>query len=104
MAKQTASAASADGGRRRDGAGLGPKRVFEGVQAVKESTTYQAIVEEGQIKEARKLILRHGKRKFGRPTAAVARALEGTEDLDRLERLSDRLLTAASWTELLDAE
>lgn len=71
---------------------------------MKESTTYQAIVEEGQIKEARKLILRQGKKKFGRPTAAVTRTLEGTEDLDRLERVHDRLVTAASWQDLLDAE
>ena len=71
---------------------------------MQESVTYQAIVEEGQIKEARKIILRMGKKKYGRPPAAVTRALESTQDLDRLERLSDRLLTAASWTDLLDAE
>ena len=80
------------------------KKVFEGVQAVEESTTYQAIVEEGQIREVRKLILRHGKRKFGRPTAAVTKALEASEDLDRLERLLDRVFTATSWQALLDAE
>jgi hypothetical protein len=75
-----------------------------GVQAVEESTTYQAIVEEGCIKQTRKLIIRQGRKKFGRPPAAVTRALEGIEDLDRLERLSDRVLTAASWTEMLDVE
>ena len=84
------------------------KKVFQGVQAMKESTTYQGIVEEGReegrIDEARKIILRQGKKKFGKPTAAIVTVIEGTDDLDRLERLSDRLLTASSWQDLLDAE
>ncbi len=84
------------------------KKVFQGVQAMKESTTYQGIVEEGReegrIEQTRKIILRQGKRKFGKPTAAIAAVIEGTDDLHRLERLSDRLLTASSWQDLLDAE
>ena len=71
---------------------------------MQESVTYQAIVEEGEIKGVRMVMLRQGKRKFGRPPAAVAKALAGIEDLDRLERLSDRLLPATSWQELLGAE
>jgi hypothetical protein len=80
------------------------KMVFEGVQAMKESTTYQGIVAEGRVDEARRIILRQGKKKFGRPSAAVMAALENTSDLDRLERLSDRVLIASSWRELLDVE
>jgi hypothetical protein len=78
--------------------------LFAGVHAVQESVTYQAIVEEGEIKGARKFILRLGKKKFGRTPAAVTKALEAIEDLDRLERLSDRLLTAKNWTDLLGDE
>ncbi len=94
--------------RRLPGSALKTDRV----QAMKESTTYQGIVEEGReegreqgrIEEARKIILRQGKKKFGKANAAITAALEGTADLERLERLSDRLLTAASWQDLLDAE
>ncbi|MCI0642609.1 MAG: DUF4351 domain-containing protein [Gemmataceae bacterium] len=79
-------------------------RVFQGAQAVEESTTYQGIIEKGQVKEARRIILRMGKKKFGKPKAAVQAAIEGTEDLERLERLTDRLLTADNWQELLGIE
>jgi hypothetical protein len=47
------------------------------------------------------LILRQGQSRFGPPDAQVLTAVEAIQDLERLEQLSDRLLTAASWAELL---
>jgi hypothetical protein len=52
----------------------------EGVQAVKDSTTYQKILRdgraEGHIEEARRIVLRQGTKRFGEPEAAILAALE----------------------------
>ena len=53
---------------------------------------------------ARRLLLRLGTRKLGPPDANVAASLERIDDLNVLERLSDDLLTAASWSDLLRAD
>ena len=72
---------------------------------MKESVTYQAIVEEGKIEgkiEARQEdLLRLGRRRFGSPSKAAQSALNQITDLDRLDRFIDRLLDASSWEELL---
>jgi hypothetical protein len=47
------------------------------------------------------LLLRLGTRKLGPPDASTTASLERIDDLDVLERLSDDLLTAASWSDLL---
>jgi hypothetical protein len=69
---------------------------------VEESTTYQYIIEQGGLKEARKILLTLGTDKFGAPTKRVKAAIQGSEDLPRLERMAMRLLTANSWDELLE--
>jgi hypothetical protein len=68
---------------------------------MRESTTYQAILDEGREDEARKLLLRQGRRKFGQPEPAVEAALQAIGDLARLERMSERLLDVTTWDELL---
>jgi predicted transposase YdaD len=86
-------------------------KLLQGVLGMKESVTYQAIVEEGEAKgEARgkvqgecRLLLRLGTKKFGEPSAAVRKAIEGITEIDQLEQLSDRLLEAATWDELMSA-
>jgi predicted transposase YdaD len=79
--------------------------LFQEVLGMKESTTYQAIVREGRelgrVEEARRILLRLGKSRFGTPDAAVRGALEGITDLAQLEGLTDRLLRVTSWEELL---
>jgi predicted transposase YdaD len=88
-------------------------QLLRGVRSMKESVTYQAILEEGEAKgeakgkvagalsEARKFLLRQGAIRFGPPAARVTAALEGIADVERLEELGERLLSAASWEELL---
>src|SRR4029077_10394431 len=57
--------------------------LLQGVLSMKESTTYQAILQEGlqeglaegAIKEARKLLLRLGSKQLGRPSARTEAAL-----------------------------
>ncbi len=72
---------------------------------MKESVTYQAIVEEGEVKgmlrARREDILRRGRRRLGRPSAATQAALGDIQDAERLARVLDELDNASSWKELL---
>jgi hypothetical protein len=70
---------------------------------MKESTTYQAILEEGGANELRKVLLLLGDQRFGPPDASVRAMIEGTMDLARLEQWTAQLLKAGSWEELLAA-
>jgi predicted transposase YdaD len=95
--------------------------LLRGVRAMKESVTYQAILEEGRevglelgreigreegreegrVQEARALLLRLGERRFGPPSAEVQAAVAAVATVERLEALSEQLLDAESWEELL---
>ena len=82
------------------------KALLEGVRKMKESTTYQAILREGKaegrLEEAKRLLLRQGHKRFGRPKVAIKSKIEAIADIVRLEHLSDRILDANSWDELID--
>lgn len=77
---------------------------------MKESVTYQAILREGmregmregEIKAMRSTLLRQGEIRFGLPSESISTSLKRIEDLDFLERLSEKVLKARSWEELLD--
>jgi hypothetical protein len=81
---------------------------------MKESVTYQAIIEEGVEKgkalgkvegareELRKVLRLLGEDRFGAPDTRAAAVLERIDDLRQLEALVKRVLTAQSWQELLD--
>jgi len=77
------------------------RRLFRGVTAMHESDTYMAIVEEGELKAARRILLRQGRKRFNEPDAATKAALEAITNVARLERMADRILDASSWQELL---
>ncbi len=89
------------------------QRLLQGVIAMEESVTYQAILEEGEARgeakgkaagraeEARKILLLQGRSRFGAPSADEAGALDAVTDVRKLEELSVRLLQAASWQDLL---
>jgi hypothetical protein len=81
------------------------RQLLRGTRSMKESVTYQAILEEGEEKgalaEARKFLLRMGRSRFGPPNAPVTAAVERIADVERLEELGERLLSAATWEELL---
>jgi hypothetical protein len=80
-------------------------KLFEGVRSMKESTTYQYILDEGraegQAVGARKILLRQGRQRFGPASAEIERALDAITDLEHLERLADRLWVASNWEDLL---
>ena len=75
---------------------IGP--LLEGVQAVQDSSTYQKILRDGEAKgrtkEARRMLLRQGIKRFGTPDAEALAALEGIQDINLLEELGDRILDA----------
>jgi predicted transposase YdaD len=76
---------------------------------MKESSTYQAILEEGRMEgrtegavdEARKVLRLLGDHAFGPPDSRTAAAIEQLNDLTHLEDLLQHMRTATSWQELL---
>jgi predicted transposase YdaD len=80
-------------------------QLFRGVVSMKESSTYQAILEEGRIEgavaEARRVLRLLGDNAFGPPDARTARAIDHLGNITQLEDLLLRLGTAGSWQDLL---
>jgi predicted transposase YdaD len=85
------------------------KTLLQGVRKMKDSVAYQAILREGKaegkaegkIEEAKRILLRQGRKRFGPPKTAIKSKIEAIADLVRLEYLSDRILDAKSWDELI---
>ncbi|HMC90714.1 MAG TPA: hypothetical protein VKI17_14250 [Gemmataceae bacterium] len=89
------------------------RQLLHGVRSMKESVTYQAILEEGMAKgmaqgqstgalaEARKLLLLQGSKRFGPPDAPTTASVESIGDLAYLEKLLLQIMSAASWQDLL---
>jgi predicted transposase YdaD len=79
--------------------------LFAGVAGMRESEGYQLILDEGRdeglILGVQRTILHQGRTKFGEPDDATRTALARVTDIDRLDRLSERLLHASTWDELL---
>jgi predicted transposase YdaD len=79
------------------------ERLFQGVRAMKESSTYQAILAEGRTEALQKTLLRQGRQRFHNPPSeAVQAAIQTITDAGRLERMTERLLIVSSWQELLE--
>lgn len=72
---------------------------------MKESSTYQAILEEGRgegaVAEAKKVLRFLGEDAFGPPDARSAAHIERLNDLIQLEQLLRRMRSAGSWQDLL---
>ena len=84
-------------------------QLFRGVVSMRESSTYQAILQEGRaegmaqgaIAEAKKVLRILGDEAFGPPDVRTAAAIERINDLTRLEELLRRVRTAESWQDVL---
>jgi hypothetical protein len=90
---------------------MGGKKILE------DSTTYQWVISKGEVKglekgkvegeilgrlaEARKIVALQGTERFGQSPQAVQDALASTADIDRLERIADRMFEATDWRDLL---
>ncbi len=83
---------------RRDAA----QRIFRGIRAMQESDTYLMILDEGQEKALRELILVLGEDRFGPPDESVKGRLNSITDLDRLKRIARQTPKAAGWQEIVD--
>ncbi len=89
---------------------------FRGVRDMEESSFYQAILEEGEIKgeikgeargkakEARAILLKVGMEWLGPPGPAESRAVEAMGDVEAIEDLIVRTPRFATWGELLNTE
>jgi hypothetical protein len=75
--------------------------LFRGVRTMEESTTYQWIMKQGEIRALRRILLRDGRKSFGPPDEATAATINGMTDLGRLDRMTARLSDVSSWRELL---
>jgi len=98
-------------------------RLIQGVRGMRESTTYQAILQEGiekgiekgieqgieqgeqigALHEARSVLQRIGSRRLGQPSEKALETLIGISDLQRLNQLIDRVLDVETWAELLSS-
>jgi predicted transposase YdaD len=82
------------------------RALYRGVRAMRESVSYQMILDEGraegEVKALQQTLLRQGRKKFGSVPRAVRATVTGITDVPRLERLTDRLLDVATWQELLE--
>lgn len=82
-------------------------QLLDGVQNMKESTTYQAILREGRnegrIAGEQRMLLRLGTKRFGQPDETTRAAIEAIQDIDRLEALGERILDPDlhDWEDLL---
>jgi hypothetical protein len=80
---------------------------MQGGKALKDSSdgrsdAYLMILDQGQEKAIRGIILLQGEDQFGPPDATVKAELQNITDLDRLKRIVRRTPKAASWQEILD--
>jgi predicted transposase YdaD len=89
------------------------EQLLRGVRSMKESVTYQAILEEGEalgitkgeakgaLGEAKKILRLQGEKRFGPADATTVAALEGINDLGKLEHFLVSLDNVDSWQALL---
>jgi hypothetical protein len=77
------------------------ERLLKEIETMEDSVTYQATIRRGEIREARKILIRQGIKRFQAPSEDVRQRIEGLADLDRLEHLIDRVPDASSWDDLL---
>jgi hypothetical protein len=75
--------------------------IFRGVGLMQDSSTYLLLLEEGEIKGKVGAILRIGRNRLGPPDTVTEAALKAIKDLERLDRLTDAVLTVNCWQELL---
>jgi hypothetical protein len=70
---------------------------------MRESASYQLIVEEGELNGERRALLLVGRKQFGEPSPGVLSAINSIDDVRTLEALLARALEVSSWTELLSS-
>lgn len=77
------------------------REVFRRVKPMRESTTYMAILEEGEVSGIRRVLLHLGRDQFGDPDPSIQAEIQAIANPKRLERMCVRLRRINSWQELL---
>jgi hypothetical protein len=67
-------------------------------------TIAQSLMAEAEVAYARRTLLKLGRKRFGPPTEDTVAAVNAITEIDRLDRLIERLDDVKSWDELLTAE
>jgi predicted transposase YdaD len=80
------------------------KTLLQGANRMKESATYQMILEEGRLQEARQTLQWLGLERFGPASPEIEAKIESIASLDQLHTLTRRLLGVSSWEELLEED
>jgi hypothetical protein len=75
--------------------------IFRGVTLMQETTAWDEMLEEGELRLAYRWLLRQGQRRLGPVDEATEATVRAIRDLDRLDRMADAVLTASNWQELL---
>ncbi|MFN8526949.1 MAG: hypothetical protein U0821_27910 [Chloroflexota bacterium] len=90
-------------------------RLLGGVGTMRDSLTYQAVLEEGRVEgrlegraeartqEARQFVLRLGTHRFGSPSPSIQAKLDTLTDTELLERIGVAILSAPSWDAAVSA-
>lgn len=68
---------------------------------MKESSTYQFIIEEATLQEARRSVMLVAQERLGEPDMATAAAINAIADVRQLEELMRRAVHVRSWRELI---
>jgi hypothetical protein len=77
------------------------KLLFQEVLGMEESVTYQEIVGKGRLSHAHQTLFRLGEKRFGPVDEATMADLNAIDDVQKLDKLIDRILEVGSWQELL---
>ena len=68
---------------------------------MRDSSTFVHVMEMGSIETLQKVLLKQGKKRFGKPNKAIEAAVKGINNLPQLEKLCERLLDVSTWQEFL---
>ena len=79
--------------------------LLKGVRHMRESATYQAILDEGRDEgraaEARRILVLAGQSRLHSPSPETQAKIDAVVPVERLEELIQRLYSAATWDDLL---
>jgi hypothetical protein len=75
--------------------------VIQESDKMKESSTYQAILDEGRLEEARRILLTLGTDAFGAPDEGTIARIDSASDHERIEQWICRVRSASTWHDLL---
>jgi hypothetical protein len=76
-------------------------RIYEGVRVMHESTAYDQAMEEGEIRQSHRVLLQLGRKLWGSPDPSIESALSSIQDVERLDRMTEAILSVKSWQQLL---